>query len=189
MAHPSRTLRTLLALTLFVTPAVLPAHASPKPAQQGTTQKHPVTAGPQATRQLFDELAEQDRRLFDLVFIRCDADALAGMLADDFVFLHDKHGEAASSPQKFVENIRQGCELQAKGVNVRARRELVPGTLEVYPMNNYGAIQTGSHRFFGIEPGKPDQLRETAQFFHVWKKIDGHWKLSRSYSYDHRPAQ
>lgn len=183
MPHLTRTLRTLLAVTLLAVPTALPAPAQDSP------QKHPITAGPQATRQLFEELAEQDRRLFDVIFIRCDADALAGMLAEDFTFIHDKHGEIATSPQKFVADIRQGCELQAKGVNVRARRELVPGSLEVYPMNNYGAIQTGSHRFFGIEPGKPDQLRETAQFFHVWKKIDGQWKLSRSYSYDHKPAQ
>ena len=43
----------------------------------------------------------------------------------DFAFFHDKHGEGASSPQQFVEDIRKGCELQKTGVNIRARRELV----------------------------------------------------------------
>jgi ketosteroid isomerase-like protein len=181
MPHLAQALRTLLALTLFIAPAALPA-------QTRTADKHPVTAGPLATKELFDELAEQDRRLFDIVFVSCDTPALAGMLADDFAFFHDKHGAGAASPQKFVEDIGKSCELQKTGVNIRARRELVPGTLEVFPMNNYGAIQTGTHRFFGIEPGKPDQLRETGKFFHVWKKVDGQWKLSRSYSYDHHPA-
>jgi predicted alpha/beta superfamily hydrolase len=153
------------------------------------TRRYPVIPGPEATRELVNEITEEDRRLFDLVFIRCDADALAAMLDADFAFFHDKFGQIAASPQQFVTNVRQGCEAQAKGVNVRARRELVPGTMEVYPLQGYGAIQTGSHRFFGVEPGKPDQLRETGKFFNVWKRVDGRWKLSRVYSFDHQPAQ
>lgn len=111
------------------------------------------------------------------------------MLADDFEFFHDKFGQIASSPRQFVESVRQGCEAQEKGTNVRARRELIQGSMAVYPMNNYGAIQTGSHRFFGLEPGKPDRLRESARFFHAWKQVDGKWKLARAFSFDHRPAE
>jgi len=61
--------------------------------------------------------------------------------------------------------------------------------MAVYPMQNYGAIQTGSHRFFGLEPGKPDTLRESGRFFHLWKKVDETWKLSRVFSFDHHPAE
>lgn len=164
------------------------AHAAQSPETQADAQ-FPVTAGPPASQKLFDEIAEQDRNLFDIVFIRCDADALAGMLADDFEFYHDTFGQIASSPQQFVDSIRQGCEAQKKGTNVRARRELIPGTLAVYPMNNYGAIETGSHRFFGLEPGKPDQLRESGKFFQAWKQVDGKWKLARVFSFDHHPAE
>jgi len=164
------------------------AHAgrSTAPAAAATSS---VIAGPLATPEMFDEIAEQDRNLFDLVFVRCDADALARMLTDDFEFYHDKFGQIASSPQQFVENVRSGCEAQAKGADIRARRELIPGTMAVYPMHNYGAIQTGSHRFFGLEPGKPDKLRESGRFFHLWKKVDGTWKLSRVFSFDHHPAE
>lgn len=160
-----------------------------KSSEPGSATKSPVTAGPLATQKLFDEIAEQDRKLFDLVFIRCDADQLAQMLTADFEFYHDKFGKVASSSAQFVENIRKGCESQAKGVDIRARRELVEGTMVVYPMNNYGAIQTGRHRFFGVELGKPDKLRESGKFFHVWKREDGKWKLSRVFSFDHHPAE
>lgn len=158
-------------------------------AERDIPAKSPVIAGPLATQELFAEIAEQDRNLFDLVFIHCDADALAKVLTEDFEFYHDKFGQIASSPQQFVEIIRRGCEAQAKGVDIRARRELARGTMTVYPMKNYGAIQTGSHRFFGLAPGKPDQLRESGKFFHVWKQVDGMWKLSRAFSFDHRPAE
>jgi Domain of unknown function (DUF4440) len=154
-----------------------------------SAERHPVRAGPVATQQLFDEITEQDRRLFELVFDRCDAGELAPMLADDFEFYHDKFGRIASSPGEFVESVRSGCEAQARGTNIRARREPVEGTMAVYALKDFGAIQTGSHRFFGIEPGKPDVLRETGKLFHLWKLQDGKWKLARVFSYDHRPAE
>lgn len=75
-------------------------------AETDTAAKSPVIAGPLATQELFAEIAEQDRNLFDLVFIRCDAEALAKMLTDDFEFYHDKFGQIAWLPQQFVETIR-----------------------------------------------------------------------------------
>ena len=165
------------------------SHGAARSPEVIASAKAGIIPGPVATQKLFDELAEQDRNLFDAVFNRCDADLVATMLDDDFEFYHDKFGQIASSPQQFVENIRQGCEAQARGTNVKARRELVEGTLEVYPLDKYGAIQTGTHRFFGLEPGKPDHLRETGKFFNVWKQVDGRWKLARVFSYDHHPAK
>ena len=60
------------------------------------------------------------------------------------------------------------------------------GKLKVYPLNNYGAIEIGVHRFYQLLPGKPEKLVEVSQFTHVWKKEEGGWKLSRVLSYDHR---
>lgn len=174
-------IRSLLVLALLAATPVLAQDKHPQ-------EKHPVLAGPMASQKLFDEIAEQDRNLFDFAFTRCDADALAKMLADDFEFYHDKFGQIASTPQQFVDSIRQGCAAQKTGQNVRARRELVEGSMQVFAMNNYGAIQTGTHRFFGLEEGKPDKLRETGQFFMLWKQVDGAWKLTRVFSFDHRPA-
>ena len=84
--------------------------------------------------------------------------------------------------------IRSNFARRATGENVRARRELVPGSMAVYAMAQHGAIQTGEHRFYGLEAGKPDSLRETGKFFHVWRKVGGRWKLAQVFSYDHRPA-
>lgn len=150
--------------------------------------KYPVKAGPVATPELRREILAADHALFAAVFDTCDLQALAGLIADDFEFFHDKHGQIASGPKEFLGQIRKGCELQAAGTNVKARRELVEESLEVYPMNELGAIEIGVHRFYGIELGKSDQLRETGKFFHLWKKVDGRWRLARVFSYDHRPA-
>ena len=111
------------------------------------------------------------------------------VLPDDFEFYHDKFGKIASSGSQFVENVRDGCVKQANGTNVRARRELLPETSRVYPMQNLGALHEGVHRFYGLETGKPDVLRETGRFMNLWKRDNGAWKLSRVLSYDHHPGK
>jgi hypothetical protein len=50
--------------------------------------------------------------------------------------------------------------------------------VKVYPINNYGAIETGTHRFYAVSKGKPNRLTEVAQFTHVWKEetASGAWR-------------
>ncbi|WP_460831741.1 nuclear transport factor 2 family protein [Lysobacter humi (ex Lee et al. 2017)] len=141
-----------------------------------------------ASPELVARLAEFDLRLFDAVF-NCKPDVLAGLVADDFEFLHDKGGRIATTGAGFVENVRVGCERQKTGENFRARRELVPGSMTVHVLNNYGAMQMGTHRFFALQPGKPDRLTETGRFVDVWRQDGDTWKLARVISYDHVLAE
>ncbi len=148
-----------------------------------------VVSGPPASPALVAELTALDRRLFELVFDHQDDVALRAMLADDFQFHHDKSGlDTFTSPEAFVAAIRQNFERRATGENIRARREPIPGSEAVYALAQHGAIHAGEHRFYGLEAGKPDQLRETGRFFHVWRRVEGRWRLAQVYSYDHRPA-
>jgi ketosteroid isomerase-like protein len=166
-----------ISLTIPLTIAALIAIASPAIAQ---------TAGPVPTQQLTDEIAAADQALFAAFFDRCDVPALSAMVTDDFEMYHDKGGLVADSGKKFITNIEGTCARQKTGEDYRARRELVPGSLKVYPLNNYGAIEVGEHRFYQLLPGKPEKLVEVALFTHVWKKEAGGWKLARVLSYDHR---
>jgi hypothetical protein len=152
----------------------------------GATTASAQTAGPAASKALTDEIALKDRELFDAVFETCDIDKLATLVAEDFEFYHDKTGLATSSGKQWVEEVRGMCQRQKEGTDYRARRELVEGTLKVYPMNNYGAVENGTHRFYRKTPGQPDELVEVAQFTHLWKREGGAWKLTRVLSYDHR---
>lgn len=143
-------------------------------------------AGPAQTQQQFDEVAAADQALFSAFFDRCDMETLAKMVTDDFEMFHDKNGYMAKSGKEFLDAIAGTCARQKTGEDYRARRELVPGTLKVYPLNNYGAVEIGVHRFFQLLPGKPEKLVEVSQFTHVWKKEESGWKLSRVLSYDHK---
>ena len=65
----------------------------------------------------------------------------------------------------------------------RIRRELVPGSLEVFPIKNYGAMQVGRHRFCHVENGKEEC--GTFSFVHIWRRTDRGWQIARAISYGH----
>lgn len=164
------------------------AQAPAAPALEASV--HKARPGPTTSAALRDTVTELDAKLFDAVFNRCDADAVRALVADDFEFYHDKSGLAADSGKAFADSIRAMCERQQTGEDYRARRELDRPSSEVFAMNQYGALHTGVHRFFMLEPGKPEKLVEIARFSNLWKQeADGSWKLSRVFSYDHRVVE
>jgi hypothetical protein len=132
--------------------------------------------GPGAADDLFRTIASLDRAVFD-AGNRCDLEKLGSFFTDDLEFYHDNGGLVHRSRQSFLESVK---------VNLcgKVRRELVAGTLEVYPMHGYGALQMGVHRFH--HPGR-DKTEPTgeAKFIHLWHNKDGTWKITRVISYDH----
>ena len=70
----------------------------------------------------------------------------------------------------------------------KVRRELVKGSLEVYPLKGYGAVEIGTHRFY--HPGTQDHdVVGEAKFVQLWQYKDGAWKVSRVISYDHETVK
>lgn len=134
---------------------------------------------------LFKTLWEKDSLLFTVGFNTCDLSQFEALVGDDFEFYHDQAG-VTSTKRAFIEGIETGlCKLDYK-----ARRELVPNSMEVHPLAKggvlYGAVQTGEHRFYALEKDKPEYLTSTARFTHLWLIENGAWKLSRGLSYNHR---
>jgi hypothetical protein len=136
--------------------------------------------------EIFDQLTAKDRELFDAAFNTCNANKVKDLITEDFEFYHDQWGQIAKSGAEFVEAVRRECERQRQGLDYRARRELVKGSMRVYRLNNYGAVQTGVHRFYKLTAGKNDELTETATFTHLWKEGKDGWRLARVLSYNHR---
>jgi len=63
------------------------------------------------------------------------------------------------------------------------KRNLIKESLEVHPIEGYGAIEVGSHQFKHFENGKLEV--GTFKFLMIWKNDNGNWKISRLISYDH----
>jgi hypothetical protein len=62
-------------------------------------------------------------------------------------------------------------------------RTLVPGSLEVHPIKDYGAIEIGVHRFTHIENGKEEI--GIFKFMMIWQFKNGQWNITKVISYDH----
>jgi hypothetical protein len=144
-----------------------------------------LRAGPAVSQSLTDEIAKQDEIFFAAFFDRCDVATVASMLTGDFEFYHDKDGMSANSAKHFLTDMQGHCDRLKSGSDFPARRELVRASLEVYPLNHYGAVEIGTHKFYALRKGQPDLLTETSKFTQLWKQEDGRWKLSRVISYGH----
>lgn len=92
--------------------------------------------------------AALDAAFFDS-YNRCDLAKFATFLADDLEFYHDQGGVTLGR-EKVTESVKQN-------ICGKVTRQLVPGSLQIYPMKGYGLIEVGVHRFYhpghdGTEP-------------------------------------
>lgn len=177
---------TVAILAVLALPCV---HAAEQKIAPGKTDANVhLTAGPGVTPEMVDGVIAADLAVFRAVFDTCDVEALSGMVTDDLEFFHDKGGLTSTTGKAFLDSIHDKCERQKAGTDFLSSRELDRDSVKVYAINNYGAIEIGTHRFYALVEGKPKRLTETAQFTMVWKKDGERWRLARVLSYDHRLA-
>jgi ketosteroid isomerase-like protein len=125
--------------------------------------------------ELFRTIEALDGALFDS-YNRCDLAKFGAFLTDDVEFYHDQGGVTLGR-EKLTASVKEN-------ICGTVRRELVPGTLEVYPMRGYGAVEIGVHRFYHPKGEETEPVGE-AKFIHLWQKKGGAWKITRVISYDH----
>lgn len=124
---------------------------------------------------LFNQIAHLDNVLFN-AFNGRDIETYKKLFTTDLEFYHDKGG--LTGYEYTIQSLKNTAAR-----NDGLKRELVLGSLEVYPIKDYGAIQIGAHRFCHLENGKQDC--GTFKFVHIWKKFGNDWKITRVVSYDH----
>ena len=128
-----------------------------------------------ATDDLYKTIAGLDAALFD-AYNHCELDKLGPMVSEDLEFYHDQTGLSVGR-QNFVDAIKNN-------ICGKVHRELVSGTLEVYSIKGYGAVEMGVHRF--THPNEPNSgPGGEAKFVHVWRLKDGTWQVTRVLSFDH----
>lgn len=131
--------------------------------------------GSGADLELYKEIASLDSILFTAFNTR-DTVKFGSFFTKDLEFFHDKGGLTNyDHTMNFMKNVAKE--------NNGLRRDLVKESLEVYPIPGYGAVEIGAHTFCHIENGRSDC--GTFKFVHIWKKIEGEWKISRVISYSH----
>jgi len=125
---------------------------------------------------LFQIIQSLDTKLFD-AYNHCDLTTIAPLVSEDLEFYHDKTG-LARGRQSLLDGIRNN-------ICGKVSRELVLGTLQVYPIAHYGAVEIGTHRFH--HPGQQHDDVGEAQFIMLWQNKNDVWQLTRVISFDHRP--
>lgn len=140
-------------------------------------QPKPETAYIPVSQHLYDEIRYMDSLMFT-AFNAHDTKQLMSCFSEDLEFYHDTGGLS-----DYAGTTRGFERLFAANRTTGLRRDIVPGSLEVYPISQYGAVETCLHRFCHQENGKDDcgTFKNTM----IWKKTDTGWKVTRVISYDH----
>ena len=127
---------------------------------------------------LYDTVARLDSTFFE-AFNNRNLSALKVFLSEELEFYHDLGGVT-----NYIQNVNafEKTFLSERKV----RRELVKSSLEVYPIKDFGAVETGTHRFYVREKGQREKLSSEAKFVQIWQKRNEGWKITRIVSYAHR---
>ena len=155
-----------LVLMVLVSGAFVPVDAQAVPSLESIKSQEELTQA----------ITALDKQLFD-AYNTCNIEKLGTLVTDDLEFYHDKTGLAVGK-QPFLDAIK-------KNICGKVTRELVQGSLEVYPLHGYGAVEIGLHRF--RHPGDSDVGE--AKFVQLWQYKDRAWRISRVISYDHGLAK
>lgn len=165
------------ALVIALTIGCSPPTEKPTPRTDSVAQRDSATTYTPVSLALYNEIRHEDSVMFN-AFNAQNLEALQATFSDTLEFYHDKGGVTG-----FAQTMLNFKDLFERNKTTGLRRVLVPGSLQVYPIAGYGAIETGEHQFCHIENGKNDC--GTFKFLHIWKQENGQWKVTRAISYDH----
>lgn len=120
-------------------------------------------------KELYDTIVYLDSVLFE-GYNTCKLDRFEKYFSEEIEFYHDKGG-LTTSKKELIESLR-------KNICGKVTRELIKGSIEVYPIHNYGAVQIGSHRFHNNQE-PPETPSRIGKFVHTWQYKNGEWKITR----------
>jgi hypothetical protein len=127
------------------------------------------TQTPGATDKLYDEIVYMDSVFFE-AYNTCKLDKMNSLFSDNIEFYHDQGGLTTDK--------KQIIEALKNNICGKVTRELKKGSIEVYPIPGYGAIEMGLHGFHNNQE-KTNGPTRFSKFVHTWHKENGQWKLAR----------
>lgn len=147
----------------------------------GVAAVTPAAEGAPPEAQLISTIAALDDAAF-AAFNRCEdpaqLDRYASFFEPDVEFYHDLGGVTWTRDAMIAQTRANVCG--------KFQRELVPGTLKVWPIKGYGALARGEHSFCHYKPGGGTHPCEgRAEFTILWRHHDDQWTITRVFSYGH----
>lgn len=120
------------------------------------------------SKELYAAIVHMDSVYFN-AYNSCDMETQAHIYADNIEFYHDKGG-LTTSKQELLDAIK-------KNICGKVTRELVAGSIEVYPIAGFGAVEIGLHRF--INHAEADSRSKPDKFIVVWQQKKDQWQITR----------
>ena len=117
---------------------------------------------------LYDSIAAMDAKWED-AYNNCKLDVMEEIISEDLEFYHNQGG-LMTSKQKLNEALKAN-------ICGKVTRELKKGSLEVYPIKGYGAVEMGLHGFHNSK--EPASRLHYSKFVHIWKRDNGKWRITR----------
>lgn len=126
----------------------------------------PVSYMP-ASAELYHVIVKMDSVYFD-TYNHCKIAQMDSLTADDIEFYHDRGG-FSNSKKELLMSIQ-------KNICGKVTRIVTPGSIEVYEIPGYGAVQFGYHSFRNTdEPGES----RPSKFVNLWRLKGGRWQMTR----------
>jgi len=150
--------KKLTLTAIFLSALLNSAHAQPAPDDAALTE---VIAG-------------LDTKVFD-AYNECSLEVFGSYFVRDVEFYHDQGG-ATFDRETVIANTK-------KYICGKVRRKLIPSSLHIYPIKDFGAIEEGEHQFCDIATGK---CEGAAKFLIIWKSLGKTWQITRVMSFGHR---
>ena len=120
-----------------------------------------------ASPELHNTIAQLDSLYFG-TYNNCDTVTMAAMMSDSLEFYHDRTGFSASKADNLA-SVR-------KNICGKVTRTLVKGSLEVYAIPSYGALEIGYHQFKNTREAG---ISHPSKFMILWQHRDNQWKIAR----------
>ena len=117
---------------------------------------------------LYNAIVAMDKTFFD-AYNTCDLDKQAAIYSDDIEFFHDKGG-LMTSKQELIKGTKEN-------ICNKVTRTLITGSIEVYPIKDYGAVEIGYHKFFNNR--EPNAISNPSKFIIMWKFVNNEWRITK----------
>lgn len=121
------------------------------------------------SRELYDTIVHMDSVLFT-AYNSCDLPVMSDCFSEDIEFYHDKGGLMTDKDSIMAATKRNICG--------KVTRVLIKGSIEVYPIAGYGAVQMGRHYFINSQEPAPEKPA-IGRFVHTGKTKAEKWRLTR----------
>ena len=120
------------------------------------------------SHELYNTIVHMDSVYFN-AYNTCDMDKQAAIYADSIEFYHDGSG-LETSKKALLAAIKEN-------ICGKVTRVLVKGSIEVYEIPNFGAIEIGLHRF--INHAENNTMSKPDKFIVVWRHRNDQWQITR----------